>query len=205
VHGHWVDGPGRRLFDVLRERLGDLPFIAEDLGILTRRVVSLRDELGLPGMKVLQFAFDGDPDNFYLPYNYVANSVVYTGTHDNDTVRGWFETVDGVTQHRVRVYLGRDGSDVAWDLIRLALSSVSDWAIVPLQDVLDLGNEARMNVPGQLGGNWSWRYHGQALTGWAAGRLGDLTELYGRAARPPKKKGMPETEADIESGTTEES
>ena len=198
VRGHWVDGPGRHLFDVLGERLGDLPFIAEDLGILTRRVINLRDELELPGMKVLQFAFDGDPDNFYLPHNYVANSVVYTGTHDNDTVRGWFESAGPETQHRVRVYLGRDGSDIAWDLMRVALSSVSDWAIVPLQDVLDLGSEARMNVPGQLGGNWSWRYHGQALTGWVAGRFADLTETYGRAARPPKKRGMPETEADLE-------
>ena len=198
VRGRWVDGPGRRLFDVLRERLGDLPFIAEDLGILTRRVISLREDLGLPGMKVLQFAFDGDPDNLYLPHNYEKNSVVYTGTHDNDTTRGWFASAGHETQHRARVYLGRDAHDASWDLIRLALSSVSDWAVVPLQDVLDLGSAARMNVPGQLGGNWSWRYHGPELSGWIADRLGDLTELYGRAARPAKKRGMPETEADLD-------
>jgi 4-alpha-glucanotransferase len=202
--GHWVDGPGVSFFDKLRDKTGDLPFIAEDLGVLTKRVIRLRDELGLPGMRVLQFAFDGDPDNLYLPHNYDRNTVVYTGTHDNDTVRGWFAAADQGLQHRVRTYLGRDGGDISWDLIRVALSSVADWAVIPLQDVLDLGTEARMNVPGQLGGNWSWRFPSEALTDWVGVRLRDLTSLYGRAAAKSTKRGMPETEADIVTETDDD-
>ena len=181
ANGRWVKGPGTRLFAALREALGELPFIAEDLGLITPEVEALREQLGLPGMKVLQFAFDDDPDNPYLPHNYERNSVVYTGTHDNDTARGWYTNADPDTQHFVRLYLGRDGHDIAWDLIRLALSSVADWAVIPLQDVLDLGSEARMNTPGRLGGNWTWRCESHQLADLTAVRLAELTRIYGRA------------------------
>ncbi|KAF0247131.1 MAG: hypothetical protein FD180_70 [Planctomycetota bacterium] len=158
--GKWVPGPGAAFFDALRQSMGGLPFLAEDLGIVTQSVRDLREKVGLPGMRVLQFAFDGDPKNPFLPENYDTNTAVYTGTHDNDTTTGWWEALTESERHRVRTHLGWDGRDVAWKFIRLAWSSRAELAIAPLQDVLILGSVARMNVPGLAKGNWGWRYAG---------------------------------------------
>jgi 4-alpha-glucanotransferase len=180
IEGRWVKGPGLDLFNALRDGLGGLPLIAEDLGLITPEVYALRDALALPGMRILQFAFGGAPEDRFLPHNYERNTVVYTGTHDNDTTRGWYEAIGEHERHFLRRYLGRDGSDVAWDLLRLAWASVADWALAPLQDVLDLGTEARMNFPGKPSGNWSWRFTPHQLTQGVQDRLADLTQLYAR-------------------------
>jgi 4-alpha-glucanotransferase len=164
----------------VREALGDFPVMVEDLGLITPPVHALRKELGFPGMKVLQFAFGGYADNPYLPHNHVADSVVYTGTHDNDTTRGWYENSEPHVQDHVRRYFGISGRDIAWDMIRAALASVADMAIIPVQDVLDLGTDARMNFPGHPLGNWGWRLLPGQLTRGHAERLGDLVELYER-------------------------
>jgi 4-alpha-glucanotransferase len=158
--GQWVPGPGAEFFRAVENELGRLPFIAEDLGLITPDVTALRDEFQLPGMRVLQFAFDGSPNNPYLPENYLANSVVYTGTHDNNTTRGWFEELPDYQRQNVWRYLKRPASgsgDVARELLRLAWSSSASLALAPLQDLLGLGAEARMNVPGLVDGNWRWR------------------------------------------------
>lgn len=182
VDGRWVQGPGADLFKTLQAELGDLPIIAEDLGLITPEVEALRLAFDLPGMKVLQFAFGDDATNPYLPHNYTANYVVYTGTHDNDTSVGWFATLDANTRAAVLTYLGRDEQtvDIAWDLMRLGLMSVANYAITPLQDVLRLGSEARMNTPGRLGGNWAWRCAAAALSEELAHQLRSLTRAYGR-------------------------
>jgi 4-alpha-glucanotransferase len=178
--GRWVKGPGFEFFATLRAKLGGLPLIAEDLGLITPEVEVLRDQCQLPGMRILQFAFGGGPDHRFLPHNYERNTVVYTGTHDNDTTRSWYATSPEHERHSVRRYLGRDGSDIAWDFIRLAWASVADYALAPLQDVLNLGTEARMNHPGHPAGNWSWRFTPALLADAVLDRLGDLTEIYGR-------------------------
>jgi 4-alpha-glucanotransferase len=183
IQGRWVKGPGLDLFFALREQLGGLPLIAEDLGLITPEVEALRDDLHLPGMRILQFAFGGAPEDRFLPHNYDRNSVVYTGTHDNDTTHGWYATISDGERHFVRRYLGRDGGDIAWDLIRLAWSSVADWALAPLQDVLNLGTEARMNFPGKPSGNWCWRVTPELLGHGPLERLEDLTRLYARVPR----------------------
>jgi 4-alpha-glucanotransferase len=182
VEGRWEPGPGEEVFRAIDAALGGtVPVIAEDLGMITEDVRALLRATGYPGMKVLQFAFGGDAHNPYLPHRYRdPNCVVYTGTHDNDTTRGWFATASEHEQERVREYLGRDGSDIAWDFIRAALASVADTAIVPLQDVLDLGSEGRMNQPGAALGNWEWRVLAEELSDARAARLRALTELYGR-------------------------
>lgn len=180
--GEWVPGPGADLFIQLKTRLGDLPLIAEDLGEITPDVFALRDQLSLPGMNILQFAFD-EPKNRFLPHNNIRNAVTYTGTHDNDTTRGWYATVPEHERDYYRRYTSRDGSDVAWDLIRLAWASVADLAIAPLQDILDLGTESRMNVPGTAEGNWRWRMPAAGLNDWARSRLVEMTQVYGRAPK----------------------
>jgi 4-alpha-glucanotransferase len=139
-------------------------------------------------MKVLQFAFSDDPDNEYLPHNYEPNCVVYTGTHDNQTTIGWFQTRLEVERHDVQRYIGKDGSDISWDFIRLALASVADTAILSLQDIMRLGDEARMNTPGRASGNWGWRYLQHQLHHGLAAGLGELTAAYGRRARPEPVK-----------------
>ena len=187
--GHWERGPGRAFFDALRAAVGGMPIIVEDLGLITADVIALRDELGLPGMNVLQFAFGDDPDNAYLPHNHVRRSVVYTATHDNQTTIGWFQALPERERQFVQRYVGEDGSDIAWDLIRLALASVADTAILALQDVMRLGDEARMNTPGRPSGNWSWRYLPHQLHDGLAAGLGDLTTAYGRRTRVPAEKG----------------
>jgi 4-alpha-glucanotransferase len=182
-HGQWVSGPGTSVFEAIANALGGRkpPVIAEDLGLITDEVQALLAELGYPGMKVLQFAFGGQPDNSYLPHTYGdPNCVVYTGTHDNDTTRGWYGSAPERERDFVRRYLGTSGADIAWDFIRLALASVADAALIPLQDILDLGSEGRMNVPGAAAGNWRWRATAQQLQPAVAERLRELTWLYGR-------------------------
>jgi 4-alpha-glucanotransferase len=180
VEGRWVKAPGRALLRCLKDALGGLPLIAEDLGVITPEVEALRDDFGLPGMRILQFAFAGGSDNPYLPHNYLRRTVVYTGTHDNDTTRGWFATTPERERDHVRRYLGRDGADIAWDFLRAAWSSVADYAVAPLQDVLSLDTTARMNLPGRPAGNWGWRYTADQLTPWVLDRLGEMTHIYGR-------------------------
>jgi 4-alpha-glucanotransferase len=182
LHGRWVPGPGMALLEALRAALGDLPIVAEDLGVITPDVEELRDRAGLPGMRVLQFAF-GEEDSSHLPHRHVPHCLVYTGTHDNDTTLGWFVAASAGERERVLDYVGGDGIEPHWDLIRAAATSVAEWAIVPLQDVLGLGSEARMNTPGQSAGNWSWRAAADALRGEEARRLGRLARLTGRAPK----------------------
>lgn len=181
INGAWVPGPGLDLFRQVERALGHIPIIVEDLGLITPDVHELREQLGYPGMRVLQFAFGGGSDNPYLPHNYESNTVVYTGTHDNDTTLGWFWSCPPRERANALRYLGTDGQDIVGDLIRLAHMSVAKAAIVPLQDVLELGSEARMNVPGTASGNWEWRYQEEALTGERARRLAALSQTYGRA------------------------
>lgn len=180
VNGRWVKGPGIPLLESLREALDGLPLIAEDLGLITPEVEALRDAFELPGMRILQFAFGDSAENPYLPHNYARRTVAYTGTHDNDTTRGWYATISEKERDQVRRYLARDGSDIAWDLLRLAWASVADFAIAPLQDILNLGTEARMNLPGRPSGNWGWRYTPSQLTPWVLDRLAELTVMFGR-------------------------
>ncbi|MBA2670016.1 MAG: 4-alpha-glucanotransferase [Gemmatimonadetes bacterium] len=160
LNGRWVPGPGRGFFDRLAQKLGPLPVIAEDLGLITREVEELRDALGFPGMRVLQFAFDGDASNPHLPENYTENSVAYTGTHDNDTIRGWWDGATHAEKVSVLSRIQAQTSDIHWQLIALVAASRARLTIVPAQDLLGLGNEARMNTPGTAAGNWSWRFGG---------------------------------------------
>jgi 4-alpha-glucanotransferase len=189
--GLWVEAPGRELFNAIREALGQLPIIAEDLGVITPDVEALRDDFGFPGMRILQFAFSSDTKNIDLPHNYHRNVVVYSGTHDNDTAVGWFSSVPGTgsTRNAEQIererefclkYLNTDGKEIHWDFIRTVLASVANTAIVPLQDLLGLGTEARMNLPNSTEENWAWRFNPAALTSELAKRLRTLTELYGR-------------------------
>jgi 4-alpha-glucanotransferase len=180
-HGEWVPGPGARFLEAVRSELGALPIIAEDLGLITPGVIALRDGFELPGMKVMQFAFDDGARNPFLPHHHVRNCVVYTGTHDNDTTRGWYATAPEAQRRLAHAYLGSDGGDFTWDLIRAGMASVADTFIVPLQDVLDLGTEARMNLPGREWGNWSWRCDEGALNAALAGRLAAMARIFGRS------------------------
>jgi len=179
-NGQWVGAPGRELFAALKNALGDLPIIAENLGVITPEVESLREEFGFPGMRVLQFAFGGDATNDHLPHNHTQNSVVYTGTHDNDTTLGWFTNLGSEEREYALRYLDTDGRDINWDLIRAAMASVAALAIVPMQDVLGLGNEARMNLPASEAGNWIWRMKSDAVKDETIQRLRDVAQTYGR-------------------------
>lgn len=194
--GQWVEAPGRELFLAIREALGDLPIIAEDLGVITPDVEKLRDDFGFPGMRILQFGFSSDAKNCDLPHNYHRNVVVYTGTHDNDTAIGWFNSVagEGSTRDAEQIererkfcleYLNTEGSEINWDFVRTVLASVANTAVVPLQDLLGLGSLARMNLPNTTSGNWSWRFRKGDLTDEVAGRLKKLTKLYGRTSARP--------------------
>jgi 4-alpha-glucanotransferase len=181
INGEWLSAPGRTFFRHLHEVFEHLPIVAEDLGLITPEVEALRDEFDFPGMKILQFAFDSAADNPYLPFNYPRNSVVYTGTHDNDTTVGWFNKRSPEAQEHVRQFIGCSGPHgIHWDLVRLALSSVSDLAIIQLQDLLGLETDCRMNSPSQQIGNWGWRYWPGALTPEIRDRLRYMTEIYGR-------------------------
>ncbi|NEP80461.1 MAG: 4-alpha-glucanotransferase [Okeania sp. SIO3B3] len=182
INGEWVDAPGEAFFETINEKLGSLPIIAEDLGLITPDVEELRDKFELPGMKILHFAFDSGHENPYLPYNYVSpNWVVYTGTHDNNTTVGWFNNRSPEEQERVTHFLGCTcGNGIHWDLIRLAMSSVASMAIFPLQDIFGFGEETMMNQPGVAEGNWSWRYQPEILTPEVSDRLKEVTQIYGR-------------------------
>jgi 4-alpha-glucanotransferase len=180
IHGRWMPGPGRALFDAIRDALGNLPIVAEDLGFITKEVHALRKDIGVPGMKILQFAF-AQTNSAHLPHCYDPMTVVYTGTHDNDTARGWYEQSSTEERSAVHSYLGTsDANDVAGSLIRAAYTSVADTAIVPVQDILNLGTEARMNRPGAEHDNWSWRLEDGALTAEHAAQLRKLAEVSGR-------------------------
>jgi len=181
VQGRWVKAPGNALLETLRTALGALPIIAEDLGVITQEVDALRVSFGLPGMRILQFAFGDSSANRYLPHNYETDTVAYTGTHDNDTTWGWYRTAPEKERDHVRRYLARDGNDVAWDLMRLAWMSVASYAVAPLQDILNLGSEARMNFPGRPQGNWGWRFQPQQVSPWILDRMADMTQMYRRA------------------------
>jgi 4-alpha-glucanotransferase len=181
IHGEWVKAPGAALFTSLKEKLGDLPIIAEDLGMITREVDALREQFGFPGMRVLQFGFSDRPSHNYLPHRYVSNTVVYTGTHDNDTTMGWWEHgVNETERQAVYIYLNPAPNDVVWTLIRAASASVADVCIFPVQDVLVLGSEARMNTPSTPQNNWTWRMAPGALNGGQAHGLAQLAELTDR-------------------------
>ena len=180
VKGRWVRGPGRDFLLAVRNALGSLPIIAEDLGVITPDVVKLRDGFWLPGMKILQFAFEGGPLDPFLPHHYPQNCVVYTGTHDNDTARGWYERVNEEARTFYHRYLDRDGSQVAWDMIRACWASVAVYALAPMQDFLDLDNSGRMNYPGNPSGNWTWRMAEGAINDELARRIKELNFLYSR-------------------------
>ncbi len=190
-NGSWVNVPGRELFQTLKRELGDFPVMAEDLGDITPEVEALRDDFGFPGMRILQFAFGGDANDTNLPHNYIKNCVAYTGTHDNDTSVGWFNSQAGKDSTRDETeiskerdfclkYLASDGAEIHWNLIRAIWSSVAKTAITPMQDVLGLGNEARMNLPASKNGNWHWRCENGCFSDEIALRLRELTEIYGR-------------------------
>ena len=180
INGHWVPAPGDALFDRLHEIYDPLPLVAEDLGIITPEVVTLRERYGLPGMKVLQFAFSGESENPYLPFRHEANSVVYTGTHDNDTTLGWYLALDDGLRQYVDDYLGRSRETMPWPMIRTALASCSLLAIIPMQDILALDGSHRMNLPGTIEGNWTWRFNWDQLAEDLALRIHRRLEMYGR-------------------------
>jgi 4-alpha-glucanotransferase len=180
VNGRWVKALGDELFERLHQRFGPLPLIAEDLGVITQAVETLRKKYRLPGMKVLQFAFSGEASNPYLPFRHDRDSLVYTGTHDNDTTLGWYVSLDDRTRGYVNEYLGHPPEDMPWPLIRCALGSRSHLAILPMQDLLGLDGDHRMNVPGTTEGNWRWRFAWDQVRAELPGRLRHLVGLYGR-------------------------
>lgn len=178
--GRWVKGPGKPFFKALIDEFKDLPIIAEDLGEITPDVVDMRDSFNFPGMKIFQFAFSATPTDPFLPHNYTQNCVAYTGTHDNDTVIGWYRSAPENEKDFCRRYMARSGDDIAWDMIRAVWSSVAMFSICPTQDLLNLDTEARMNYPGRPSGNWSWRVLPEQLQPWVADRLKELNHLYTR-------------------------
>lgn len=185
IEGQWLPGPGQDLFQAFEHTLGKgLPIIAEDLGLITPDVEELRDKFSLPGMKILQFAFEDLGENGDLPHYYSRNSICYTGTHDNDTTLGWYEKLAETSKDKVRRYLNTDGQAICWDFIRLCFGSTSKMAIVPLQDILNFGSFSRMNTPGQAAGNWQWRYTAEMINPYVSGQLAYVTRLYGRSRLP---------------------
>ena len=181
INGQWEPGPGIDLFNAIKSQLGELPIIAEDLGLMTQGVIDLREATGFPGMKILGFAFDSGEENDYLPHTYTKNCVVYTGTHDNDTLVGWFQKAKEEDREFARNYLNsRADEEIHWDAIRGAWSSVACMAISPVQDFLGLGSEARINTPGVASGNWQWRLKQGVLNNELAERIAKLTKIYSR-------------------------
>ncbi len=180
INGQWIAAPGHALLNAISKEYPSLSLVAEDLGIITEDVEALRDDFNLPGMKILQFAFGGGPTNPYLPHNCVQNSVIYTGTHDNDTTLGWFNSLSDDEKFRVYEYLGFSQTEMPFTLIGTALASVAKMAVIPMQDILYLGSEFRMNTPGTTEGNWKWRFCWDQVTEESAGRLKHLVTLFGR-------------------------
>ena len=195
VDGAWRTGPGTKLFRAVAEELGEVEFVAEDLGEITPDVTELLEETGFPGMRILQFAFGGD-DEEYQPHNHVPNCVVYTGTHDNDTTRGWWESIGDDERRRTLDYVGGNGGPIEWELIRAAYTSVAGLAMVPVQDVIGHGSWARMNTPGKGADNWAWRVKREELTEERAGRLRSLAQLTGRFV-PEKAREKANDEAGV--------
>ena len=201
VNGHWVKGPGAPFFEAVTQALGPLPIVAENLGVITPAVEALRHQFAYPGMAILQFAFGTDDQaNSFLPHNYARDLVVYTGTHDNDTTMGWWDstgeadstrTPEDVAKEKDHAldYLGVDGTEMHWTLIRTALASIADTAIIPMQDLLGLGSESRMNLPGRESGNWSFRFSWDQITSSMLERLKNMVELYGRGPKAPMPQG----------------
>ena len=182
MNGKWEDGPKADLFLAIEKELGKgLPIIAEDLGVITPEVEALRDRFGLPGMRVLQFGFDSGDESTFLPHQFdTTNCVCYTGTHDNNTTRGWYANASEYSRDKVRYYMNTDGYNIHWDFIRTCMGTIATYAIFPMQDVLGIGEEGRMNTPGVGTDNWSWRYKKNALSGELAKALCNLTRIYGR-------------------------
>jgi 4-alpha-glucanotransferase len=180
INGEWRKGPEYALFDAINGALGEMPIIAEDLGVITPDVEALRDRYNFPGMRILQFGFTADAKSEFLPHSYIRNCVAYTGTHDNETTRGWFDNLDARTRERVLAYFESDSEQVVFDMVRAIIASVAATAIIPMQDILDLGNEARINTPGLLGNNWQWRATAADFTPDMAAALKRLALLYGR-------------------------
>lgn len=201
-HGHWEPGPGIELFRAMEKELGEMDVIAEDLGTLDDRVFDLLEESGYPGMKVLQFAFDSGPSNFYLPHHYARNCVVYTGTHDNDTTKSWYYTMPDWVREFSKAYLNnydRPWEDISWDFIRAAEASVADLAVIPMWDLLCCGNEGRMNHPSTLGNNWKWRMEKGDFREDIIGRLRWLTDTFQRTLQVPEENVEAETGENLES------
>jgi 4-alpha-glucanotransferase len=188
IKGRWVKAPGEKLFSIIQKYLGSLPIMAEDLGVITKSVADLRDKFEFPGMKILQFAFGTEMERKFLPHNIPFNSAVYTGSHDNDTTRGYFDkakTQDNDIYSHVQKYLNYYGEDIPFELIRAAYRSAADTVVIPMQDILNLGGESRMNFPGTLGGNWTWRFKWNQVSHETASTFKYMTTLY---ERPPAKK-----------------
>jgi 4-alpha-glucanotransferase len=183
-HGAWVAGPGKEFFDAISENFGKLAIIAEDLGVITPDVEELRDYCGYPGMKILQFAFDSGPGNPYLPHNHVGSSVVYTGTHDNNTTRGWYAALSPTERHEVQEYIGCSGDEIVSGMLRMALMSVAHTVIIPFQDLLGLPGAARMNTPGTADGNWGWRFSWGQVPRHLGPSIAEMLERYGRRRSP---------------------
>lgn len=186
VEGQWVKGPEHNFFKAVKKEMGELPIIAEDLGVITQKVIKMREAFNLPGMKILQFAFASDPDDDFLPHNYPVDCVAYTGTHDNNTSRGWYDNAPEREKDLCRRYLARSGQDISWSMIRILWQSVAAWVLAPMQDFLSLGEWARMNYPGNPSGNWDWRMHPDAISEGLVKRLYDTNFIYGRLPKAEK-------------------
>jgi 4-alpha-glucanotransferase len=193
VHGRWIRGPKEHFFHVLREELGDLPLIAEDLGLITKEVIALRNQLGIPGMKVIQFGFGDRGAHIYLPHQYNENCIVYTGTHDNDTTVGWWKNCSDKERKAALAYFGDAPDGMHWAMIRGAEGSVAKFCVIPLQDVLGLDSDSRMNIPSYPEGNWTWRYQPDALTKELAAKLALLTDTADRAPSRSSEQSHGET------------
>ena len=194
IHGRWVEGPGEDLFRVLRETFGELPLIAEDLGLITKKVVALREQIGVPGMRVIQFGFGDKGAHMYLPHKYVENTVVYTGTHDNDTSVGWWKNSSREEEREAaRAYFGDAPDGINWSMIRAAETSVAKICIIQLQDVLGLDSDCRMNIPSYPQGNWTWRYRTGQLTQDLAAKLAAITEISDRGPSDAEKQSHGES------------
>ena len=188
--GKWVDAPGRELFKEIKKELGDVPIVAEDLGVITESVEELRDMFEFPGMKILQFGFGPNGDNGFLPHNHVKNCVVYSGSHDNDTTKGFFENerrMNSGIYEWTQKYLNYYGEDIVFAVIKAAYASVANTTVIPLQDMLNLGTEARMNFPGKLGGNWTWRFTWEQITEDLAAVFSEMVDMYDRNPKKVKK------------------
>jgi 4-alpha-glucanotransferase len=200
IDGKWIKAPGDKLFEIVKKYLGDLPILAEDLGVITPEVEALRDQFEFPGMKVLQFAFGTGMERKFLPHNFIPNCVVYTGTHDNDTTKAYFEKEkkskeSDIFEHTQK-YLNFNGEDILSELIRTAYASVANIVVIPMQDILNLGGEARMNFPSTLGGgNWAWRFTWDQIAKEIEKKYKDLTVLYERPPKPTEIEGIEVSES----------